>query len=260
MSDTDIGWVGVAASLALVVVAIGLSWWQGLRLERSIAWAVVRAAAQLAAVGVALELVLDPAQPLVWSWLWVAGMVVFAAVTVRRRAPEVPSILPVALAAQAMVAAVSLAVIFGFGIFPLQAATLIPLAGMMIGNSMSSTVVAARRVVGELRDHRDEVEARLALGHPWPSAARPYVRTALRTAMIPQIESTKAVGLVFLPGAMTGLILAGVEPADAVLVQMAVMFLILGSVATSVTVVGLGLTRRLFTADHRLVRLDRPGG
>jgi putative ABC transport system permease protein len=260
MSDTDIGWVGVAASLALVVVAVGLSWWQGLRLERPIAWSVVRAAAQLAAVGVALELVLDPTQPLVWSWSWVGGMVVFAAVTVRRRAPEVPSILPVALAAQAMVAGVSLAVIFGLGIFPLQAATLIPLAGMMIGNSMSSTVVAARRVVGELRDHRDEVEARLALGHPWPSASRPYVRTALRTAMIPQIESTKAVGLVFLPGAMTGLILAGVDPADAVLVQMAVMFLILGSVATSVTVVGLGLTRRLFTADHRLVRLDRPGG
>ena len=57
---------------------------------------------------------------------------------------------------------------------------------------------------------------------------------------------------------MTGLILAGVDPVDAVLVQVAVMFLILGSVATNAAVVGLGLTRRLFTPDHRLVRLARP--
>jgi putative ABC transport system permease protein len=81
------------------------------------------------------------------------------------------------------------------------------------------------------------------------------VRTALRTALTPQIEQIKAVGLIALPGAMTGLVLAGVEPVDAVRVQLAVMYLILGSVATSVTVVGLGLARRLFTPDHRLARL-----
>jgi putative ABC transport system permease protein len=82
----------------------------------------------------------------------------------------------------------------------------------------------------------------------------------MRTALLPQIESTKSVGLIALPGAMTGLILAGVDPAQAVKIQVAVMYLILGSVATSVTVVGLGLTRRLFTPDHRLVRLTRTAG
>ena len=87
---------------------------------------------------------------------------------------------------------------------------------------------------------------------------RPYVRDALRTAMTTQIESTKAVGLVFLPGAMTGLILAGERPIDAVLVQAAVMFLILGAVATTATAMALTLARRLFTDDHRLVRLTRP--
>ena len=78
---------------------------------------------------------------------------------------------------------------------------------------------------------------------------------ALRTALIPQIETTKAVGLVVLPGAMTGLILAGVKPLDAVLVQASVMYLVLGSVATTTTVVALGVQRRLFTADHRLLRV-----
>ena len=88
-------------------------------------------------------------------------------------------------------------------------------------------------------------------------ASRPYVAQALRTALIPQIERTKVLGIVMLPGAMTGLILAGVDPMDAVLIQLAVMYLILGSVATAVTIVGLGVRRQLFTADHRLVVGER---
>ena len=135
---------------------------------------------------------------------------------------------------------------------------LVPVAGMIVGNSMNASVVTARRVVEELRDKRDEVEARLALGHPSRKAALPYVRAALRTALIPQIETTRAVGLVFLPGAMTGLILANVDPVDAVLVQAAIMFLILGSVATTTTLIAYGSVGKLFTPDHRLIRLPRP--
>jgi putative ABC transport system permease protein len=154
-------------------------------------------------------------------------------------------------------AAISLLVVFGLGVYPNVGRAVVPIAGMMVGNSIGGTVVAARRVVGELSDRRAEIEARLALGQPSSEAARPFVRSALRTALTSQIETTKAVGLVFLPGAMTGLILAGADPVDAVLVQAALMYLILGCVATNVVVIGLGLTRRLFTRDHRLVRLTR---
>lgn len=252
MSATSIGPLGVAASLVLVVLALLLSWRLGLRLEASIAWSAGRAAVQLAVVGVALAVVLEPDAPVALAWAWVVSMIGFAAWTIRSRAREVPGIFPVALAALGAVAVVSLGVIFGLGIFPVEPQVIVPLGGMMIGNAMTATVVAARRVVGEIDDKRDQVEARLALGQPWQEASKPYVREALRTAVTPQIESTKAVGLVFLPGAMTGLILAGVSPGDAVMVQLAVMYLILGSVATSVTVVGIGVGRRLFTADHRL--------
>jgi putative ABC transport system permease protein len=257
MSATDIGWWGLAASLVLVAVAVGLSLALGLGLARTMVWASTRAALQLAAVGAALGLVLDPGAPLAWAWLWVAAMTVFAAVTVARRTPEVPGIGPLAFVACAAVVVVSLGVVFGLGIFPMQARAVVPLGGMMVGNAMAATVVAARRLVGELSEQRDEVEARLALGHPWPQASRPYVRRAMRTAMTSQIESTKAVGLVFLPGAMTGLVLAGVDARQAVAVQLAIMYLILGSVATAVVVIGLGVVRRLFTPDHRLRPLPR---
>ena len=80
----------------------------------------------------------------------------------------------------------------------------------------------------------------------------------MRTALIPQIESTRTVGLIALPGAMTGLILAGVDPVDAVLVQIVVMFLVLAAATTTSSVVAMGATRRLFAADHRLLPLRRP--
>jgi putative ABC transport system permease protein len=162
-----------------------------------------------------------------------------------------------AIASFGAAATVTLGVLFGLRVFPLEGRTLVPIAGMIVGNSMTATVLAAQRLVEELRDKRDEVEARLALGQPARRAARPYQRAALRSAMSPQIETTKATGLVFLPGAMTGLILAGVPPVQAVMVQAVVMFLVLGSGATTTVVVTLGLVRRLFTADHRLLPLPR---
>jgi putative ABC transport system permease protein len=257
MDDAAIGWGGLALSLILVAVAIGISLWRGLRLEREMLWATGRAIVQLLGTGYVLVVVIDEDQPVVLAWVWVVVMVSVAALTVRRRAPEIPGIGRLALAATAASAALSLLVVFGLGIYPNSGRAIVPIAGMMIGNSIGATVVAARRILAELSDRRGEVEARLALGQPWQEASKPFVRTALRTALTSQIESTKAVGLVFLPGAMTGLILAGADPVDAVLVQAALMYLILGCVATNVVVVGLGLTRRLFTPDHRLVRLAR---
>jgi putative ABC transport system permease protein len=257
MGNGTIGWGGLVASLVLVAVAVVVSRLRSLDLEGTILWSCARALVQLLLVGYALGALIKDDAPVALSWLWVVGMLWFSASTVRRRAPEVPGAFRLALLAMTASAGLSLATVFGLGIYPVDPRAIVPIAGMMIGNSISGTVAAARRVIAEITDHRAEVEARLALGQPWTDASRPYVRAALRTALTAQIESTKAVGLVFLPGAMTGLILAGVDPVDAVLVQAAVMFLILGCVATNAAVVGVGLTRRLFTDDHRLVRLDR---
>ncbi len=85
-------------------------------------------------------------------------------------------------------------------------------------------------------------------------AFRPILRESLRTALVPQIEATKAVGIIALPGAMVGVILAGVEPTEAVRVQISVMYLVLGSVATTTTVMSIGISRQLFTRADQLIR------
>jgi putative ABC transport system permease protein len=260
MTNTDIGLVGVALSGLLVLVAIGLSLARRLGLEGSIAFAAIRAALQLLLVGVALGLVVKPDAPLIYSGLWVAAMIVYASVTLRRRAPEVPGALGLGMGAFSAATVVVLGVLFGLGVFPANGRTIVPLAGMLIGNGLNATILAARRIVGEAADQRATIEGRLALGLSSRQAFQPHLRSALRTALIPQVETTKAVGIVFLPGAMVGLILAGVDPANAVKIQAAVMYLVLGSVAITTSVVALGLTSRLFTPDHRLIRIARTQG
>ena len=97
MNDT-VSWVGLSVSLLLVAVAAGISWWQRLGLQRQILVAAVRALVQLLLVGAALTLVISPGRSIWWSWLWVMAMLGYAANVARRRAPEVPHLLTLALA------------------------------------------------------------------------------------------------------------------------------------------------------------------
>jgi len=258
-SDTGtVGPLGLAGSLVLVAVVVAVSRWRRLDLGREIVVACALALVQLLLVGVGLGLVVGDRRPLWPSWIWVAVMLVYAAWTTARRAPEVSGLFGLALVALSAALVVSLSVVFGLGVFDLTSRTLVPTAGLIVGNALTSIVVVARRTIEDLRDSRPEVEARLALGLPAEEAARPHLRSALRTALSPQVERTRAVGLVALPGAMTGLLLAGVDPLVAVAVQAVVMYLVLGSAAVVGAVLALGLVPRLFTSDHRLRPLPRP--
>lgn len=255
--EGDVGWVGLALSLVAVAGAAAISYALGLRLERDVLGSSARALVQLLIAGAALGLVIDDDAPLVLSWLWVAGIVAFAGVTVWRRVGDLPGLLPVAIAANAGTAAIGLGIAFGTGMFPVEGRTVVPIAGMVVGNAMKAGVVAAQRLRDEVAGRREEIEARLALGLPSGEAAKPLSRGVLRTAISPQVENTRALGIVFLPGAMTGLILAGVDPFDAVLVQLALMYLILGAVVVTATLIVVGTRRRVFTRDHRLIALAR---
>ena len=258
IAETDIGLAGMAASGILVAVALAVSLWRQLGLERTLLWACLRALVQLLIVGWALQLIVDEDDPLILSFVWLVVMVLLAGYTTWKRATHVPAVLPLSLLAYAASATVTLGVLFGFGVYELEGRTVVPLAGIVIGNSLAATVLVSRRLFAAADDHRDLIEARLALGLTGSAAFQPDLRESLRTALVPQIESTKAVGIIALPGAMVGLILAGVEPAQAVRVQLSVMYLVLGSVATTTAVMSLGISRQLFTGAQQLRRFDAP--
>lgn len=258
MERTDIGLLGMAASSLLIAVAVGISLWRNLGLERSVLFAALRALVQLILVGYALQLIVDPNDPLVLSALWLVFMLLFASYTTQQRAADVPAVFRLSLMAYAASAVVTLGVLFGFGVYELEGRTIVPLAGIVIGNSLSATVLVSRQLFTAASMQRGDIEGRLALGLSASEAFQPHLRQALRTALVPQIESTKAVGIIALPGAMVGLILAGIDPVDAVRVQISVMYLVLGSVATTTAVMSLGISRRLFTSADQLRRFDAP--
>ena len=251
--STDLSPLELLTSLSLVGLAVVLSWWRGLGLERSVLWSSLRALIQMVLIGLALAVVLDPGAPVAWSWLWVGGMIVFAAETTVYRTAEVDGLRPTVYASFVSASIVSLGVVFGLGVFDAVPRAIVPIGGMVIGNILTVSVLVARRVVDEIAVRHEEIEARLALGLGSREAALPYVRVAVRDAMLPQLERTKAIGIVFLPGTMTGLILAGVDPLDAVLIQVVVMYLVLGAAAVGALVTAQGTSARLFSDDHRLL-------
>ncbi len=119
--------------------------------------------------------------PLAWSWLWVAAMVLVGGITVARRVPNVPGLLGLTCGALAVAVTASLVVVFGFDIFPLEPRTVVPTAGMILGNAIGAHGAAPRRTLrcAELDQHRDHIEARLSLGKSRRSA-RPCAPTSAR--------------------------------------------------------------------------------
>jgi len=124
---------------------------------------------------------------------------------------------------------------------------------MIIGNSMTGASLAAERLASEMKERRDEIETALCLGASSRTAAFDLVRSAFRAALIPSINSMAAMGIVFLPGMMTGQILSGTEPMIAVKYQIAIMCAITGSVAVTSLLILIQGRRAYFTGAHQLI-------
>ena len=238
-------------TLALVAVAVGLSLYERLGLERDIGIAVVRSFVQLSAIGYVIDYVFG-LESLGAVVLLLAGMVLFAGWTSARRARGVPRALPVAAVAVGVAAVATLGVLLILQIVPATARYLIPLGGMVIGNSMNAASLTLTRIRDDLSEQRLKVEAALALGATSRQAVSPILRTALQRALIPLIDSTKTTGIIFLPGAMVGMIIAGADPLEAVRLQIVVLYMLLGSVSIAAILVGLLSYRSFFTARHQL--------
>ncbi len=129
----------------------------------------------------------------------------------------------------------------------------IPLLGMLLGNTMNGVALASDRLTTEIYTHRSMVEQRLLLGQSWQEASGDIRRDCMRTGMIPIINSMAAAGVVSLPGMMTGQILGGSSPLDAVKYQILIMFLIAAGTGFGVLSAIWLISRHLFDERQRLV-------
>lgn len=242
----------LALATAFVVLTGALSLALGLGVGKRLAIAAARTYVQLFALGYVLRWAFGVDS----AWLVLGLLLVMmstAAYTIVRRAPDAPpgilgssfvSILVTGLVVTFTVTALIVQVDPWY-----KAQYVIPIAGMVLGNSMNGIALALERTFADLDSREAEVLALTALGATAWEAGRPSVRTAIRAGLIPTINSMATVGIVFIPGMMTGQVLAGADPLAATGYQIVVMLMVSAATALgSVMAVMLAYGRR-FTAE-----------
>lgn len=243
--------LGIAALLVLFngIISVLLK----LDLERKLFWAAVRTVLQLLAIGYVLGWVFAHGR-----WYSVLGLMVvmtlIAGVSGSQRGAwryagqGLDSVVSIWLSSW-LVAAMGLFVVIG--IHPWYAPQYaIPILGMILGNALTGVSLGMERMMSELTARRDRVEAALALGATRWEAAREPARLAVRAGMLPTLNQMAVVGVVSLPGMMTGQVLAGQSPLQAVRYQIVIMFLIAAGSALGTLGAVLLAYRRLFSAGH----------
>ncbi|HEX7380964.1 MAG TPA: iron export ABC transporter permease subunit FetB, partial [Nevskiaceae bacterium] len=249
--------LGLAA--ALILVNLALSAWLRLGLTRSLVVASLRMVVQLLLVGFVLEYIFALRQPLPVVGIGLVMTVLAGVASVNRTGRRftriyLDSVLSVFAAAFVVTGVALLGIVNVRPWYTPQYA--IPLLGMVLGNILNGTSLALDRFMdGVVRD-RQLIEANLALGATRWEAAHPLITTSLRTGMIPTINSMMVMGVVSLPGMLTGQLLAGAAPASAARYQIVIMFMIAAATALGALGVTLLAFRTLFSNRHEL-RVDR---
>ena len=255
MSTIELSYTQLAISAGLVAVAGGLSAALRLGVTKRLGIASVRTVVQLALLGLILEWVFSVRQwqvvvALLCTMIINAGVASVRATQRRFRGIWASGLFAVTLSSVVTTFVVVEVVVQVRPVY--EPRYVIPLLGMVLGNTLTGLSLCLDRLMAALAEKRGQVEAWLALGGTMWEASRSHIREAVRTGMIPILNAMTVVGIVSLPGMMTGQILAGASPFEAVKYQVVVMFMIASSVSLAGVCVALLTFRRLTTPRHQL--------
>ncbi|WP_366923657.1 iron export ABC transporter permease subunit FetB [Metallumcola ferriviriculae] len=256
MTAIDLSIYQMMFALVFIFAAALSSFLLNLGLHRDILWGSIRMISQLVLMGYVLTYVFQLNSP--WLVLLVFGvMIFFAANIIKGRvkggkiAYYYPTLISMFLSYIIVTYFITAIVI---NVEPwYQPQYFIPLGGMVVGNSMNAISISLERLFSQLRDKRDLVEMYLTVGADYKEASADITREAISAGMIPAINSLMGMGLVFLPGMMTGQILAGADPLFAIKYQIVIMMMVVGATAMGSILVTLLVRRRCFSPDNRLL-------
>lgn len=239
---SNVAWSDLALFYLIAIIPLSLLWTMGLKdLSRDLAISIVRMSIQLLVIGFYLQTVFD-LDNLALNLLWLIAMATIAAITSAGRAqmPRLKSTAPLTAAILIAMLPVLLMfiVILSRPVPWYSAQVTIPIAGMLLGNALGSLVIALRRFNLRTPEDKEHIELLTTMGATKLEARRTLVKASLRAAASPVIASMATLGLVSLPGMMTGQILGGFNPIEAVQYQIAIM---LGISATQTLAIILAL-------------------
>ena len=251
--------LGMAQAAITTVLALGvmlLARRQNIHLERETIIALLRGFVQVVAVGSILLLLLQaPGWVSIFALL---AMILAAASIAARRARGIPgafwvSLLGIGLGSGFVIVSMTL-----LGVIDSATSSLIPVGSMIIANAMNSNALALDRLRGEVVSHVGQIEAALALGAGSKQTVTPYVQAAVEASLIPRIDSLRSLGIVWIPGLMAGMILAGADPVYASIYQFAVIAMIFAASGLTSILSTLLIRSRAFSPAQQLIL--RPQG
>lgn len=228
----------LSITLVFVLIPLILSKTLKLELEKDTIIATVRSIVQLLIVGYILKFVFD-SESFLYIFLMVILMIVAATNNARKKGEKIQGITWKVAITLIFVEVLTQSILLGFKIVPPTAQYIISISGMVIGNSMVLAILFLNRFKSELEANGDKIELLLSLGATPKQAIHRQLIEAIKASMIPTIESQKTMGLVQLPGMMSGQIIAGADPLQAVQFQLLVLFLLLTTAAVTSVILGL---------------------
>lgn len=255
-SIIEVSWLDLLLAFGLILIAISLSRWQRLGLEKDFLIGAVRTVVQLVLVGYVLIYIFALNRWYVTVAALVLMLIIATNAAVGRQKERANRDLQLLTGTALLVGSGFTLIYIGtlvVRVHPWYAPRyIIPIFGMIVGSAMNGASIAAERLAGEMEARKAEIEAYLALGATFQQASRQPVRQALRASLIPTVNGLMVVGIVTLPGMMTGQILAGSSPLTAVRYQIVVVFMQAAAVAITTTIVALWYRQTFFTPALQL--------
>ncbi len=215
-------------SSSLVLVSLLFSYYQKLKLEREILVSIIRAVVQLVAVGYLLSYIFGLKNP-IFTTLLLLLMTFNASVNAAKRGKGIKNGIGISFISIGLGAIITLSILVFSGAIEYEAYQIIPVGGMIISNAMVALGLCYRQLGSNFKNKREEVETKLSLGADILPSSIEIIRDSIKTGMVPTIDSAKTLGIVSLPGMMTGLILAGTSPLVAIKYQIMVTFMLLST-------------------------------
>lgn len=255
-STIDISWWQLALFMVILIVPVIINRRFELGLGRDISVAVLRMSVQLLLVGLYLNFLFNLNNVLL-NILWLALMLLIGASAIITSTKLPRRLLYAPVLAGLLAGLLPLLIVLLVALLqpsPIYSAQyLIPLAGMLLGNSLSGNIIALQRLFNAFKDRQLEYEGALALGASPAQAAAGFVQSALRQSLAPILASMTTTGLVTLPGMMTGQILGGVDPMIAIKYQLVILVAIFVMLSVSVAVTLILATRYTINGTGRVM-------
>ena len=253
-----ITWTDVLVSLVLMVLAFALIRWWKIDLGKTLLIGTIRTFVQLTIMGYVLTYFFRQD-----NWIFMVGLVLMMILIAayegysRQRSHPIPNYFLILAGSMLVTVFLVLGLILQFILhtepwyYPYA---MIPIAGMIIGNGLNSATLTVNRFIGEINHREKEIEMLLSLGAPPRAAIQDALRESVKAALLPNVNAMMTVGLVQLPGVMTGQILSGIDPLIAVRYQIMIMYMWV-TTATMMNILVLALVyRRFFTPQWQLKR------